>query len=714
MGEVSRISVDRSNLKPNDKEAISTIKKVFDVSSTLIQAKDGTKIEAEEMEIKHLTARRKKCENDINTDIDPKTSRFYNQDEHPLSKSTTKICQQQHVPCSLLEGNYSSRAKTVTAAETETSAEDSSYDSDNDSTSSVYSTHLEGAHHKSMSHLDISRTVSDTLAAEFADYVTVQQPQQHQESFYSNKNPRYVARVEFALKLGYTERLVQAALHKLGPEPGQDKLLAELIKLGANPSKMTDNSDENAGVMVIQSSEVEANSDETSTATNVKTCGISLRPVVIDGSNVAMGHGNKELFSCRGIKICVDWFRSRGHKEITVFVPKWRKESSRSDNRIADQDILGELERERLLVFTPSRLVNGKRLVCYDDRYILRLAAELDENPEFRRIVEERILMYSFVNDRFMPPDDPLGRGGPTLDNFLKVIPRRSAILPCPYAKKCTYGNKCKFRHPERGEAPQKSISEQLVEHAQRHLKARGPSLSLPLPTSVAANNNIHRPLSRTKSDVSQCSTSQSNSQFVEKDTMNTIAGTSSHHHYQQPSLPAAQGDSSSSRMNIHHKLLMSNDKNNNQNNKNNNMTTNKNNMNNNVSNKDPLNASIPDHYNHKHVTRIASAPDSYLAWPPTLPPLLSNPSQLPHGNQRLGMSDSQLNLLSHTPMSMPNLCMSQDTQIYDARRHLHYHLSNIFPDEQVQVAMTLHPHETNPQQICATILSMFPKLYDR
>ncbi|KAK0178342.1 hypothetical protein PV328_002299 [Microctonus aethiopoides] len=773
MGEVSRISVDRSNLKPNDKEAISTIKKVFDVSSTLIQAKDGTKIEAEEMEIKHLTARRKKCENDINTDIDPKTSRFYNQDEHPLSKSTTKICQQQHVPCSLLEGNYSSRAKTVTAAETETSAEDSSYDSDNDSTSSVYSTHLEGAHHKSMSHLDISRTVSDTLAAEFADYVTVQQPQQHQESFYSNKNPRYVARVEFALKLGYTERLVQAALHKLGPEPGQDKLLAELIKLGANPSKMTDNSDENAGVMVIQSSEVEANSDETSTATNVKTCGISLRPVVIDGSNVAMGHGNKELFSCRGIKICVDWFRSRGHKEITVFVPKWRKESSRSDNRIADQDILGELERERLLVFTPSRLVNGKRLVCYDDRYILRLAAELDgivvsndnyrdlaqENPEFRRIVEERILMYSFVNDRFMPPDDPLGRGGPTLDNFLKVIPRRSAILPCPYAKKCTYGNKCKFRHPERGEAPQKSISEQLVEHAQRHLKARGPSLSLPLPTSVAANNNIHRPLSRTKS-VSQCSTSQSNSQFVEKDTMNTIAGTSSyaqrfvnwqtqcvrhsepettnvhkklqrqltlnpncdlrlyhlkrHHHYQQPSLPAAQGDSSSSRMNIHHKLLMSNDKNNNQNNKNNNMTTNKNNMNNNVSNKDPLNASIPDHYNHKHVTRIASAPDSYLAWPPTLPPLLSNPSQLPHGNQRLGMSDSQLNLLSHTPMSMPNLCMSQDTQIYDARRHLHYHLSNIFPDEQVQVAMTLHPHETNPQQICATILSMFPKLYDR
>lgn len=81
---------------------------------------------------------------------------------------------------------------------------------------------------------------------------------------------------------------------------------------------------------------------------------------------------------------------------------------------VADQEILNELERERLLVFTPSRLVKGKRMVCYDDRYILRLAADSDgivvsndnyrdlaqESPEFRKVVEERILMYSFVNDR--------------------------------------------------------------------------------------------------------------------------------------------------------------------------------------------------------------------------------------------------------------------------------------------------------------------------
>lgn len=89
-------------------------------------------------------------------------------------------------------------------------------------------------------------------------------------------------------------------------------------------------------------------------------------------------------------------------------------------------------------------------MVCYDDRYILKLAVEIDgivvsndnyrdlaqENPEFRKVVEERILMYTFVNDRFMPPDDPLGRSGPTLDNFLRTFPKRSdPAPPCPYAK---------------------------------------------------------------------------------------------------------------------------------------------------------------------------------------------------------------------------------------------------------------------------------------
>lgn len=79
-----------------------------------------------------------------------------------------------------------------------------------------------------------------------------------------------------------------------------------------------------------------------------------------------------------------------------------------------DQHILHELEQRKILVYTPSRCVNGKRVVCYDDRYIVKLAFDSDgvivsndnyrdlqtENPRWKRFIEERLLMFSFVNDK--------------------------------------------------------------------------------------------------------------------------------------------------------------------------------------------------------------------------------------------------------------------------------------------------------------------------
>lgn len=120
-------------------------------------------------------------------------------------------------------------------------------------------------------------------------------------------------------------------------------------------------------------------------------------------------------------------------------------------------------------------------MVCYDDRFIVKLAYESDgiivsndnyrdlanEKPEWKKFIDERLLMYSFVNDkyaqprviyssnnilvcicenrlltlcvsfRFMPPDDPLGRHGPSLDNFLRkkpVMPEQKK-QPCPYGE---------------------------------------------------------------------------------------------------------------------------------------------------------------------------------------------------------------------------------------------------------------------------------------
>uniref|UniRef100_A0AAY4EIU2 C3H1-type domain-containing protein n=1 Tax=Denticeps clupeoides TaxID=299321 RepID=A0AAY4EIU2_9TELE len=288
----------------------------------------------------------------------------------------------------------------------------------------------------------------------------------------------YQTKMDFALKLGYSGERVESVLSKLGSSALINDVLAELVRLGnkgevdaqagAGPATLAPR-----GLGVKEAASPEVSLEEES----VDSCD-NLRPIVIDGSNVAMSHGNKEVFSCLGIQLAVDWFLEKGHKDITVFVPAWRKEQSRPDAPITDQEILRKLEKEKILVFTPSRRVQGRRVVCYDDRFIVKLACDSDgiivsndnyrdlqnEKPEWKKFIEERLLMYSFVNDKFMPPDDPLGRHGPSLENFLRkrpVVPEHKK-QPCPYGKKCTYGHKCKYYHPERANQPQRSVADEL------------------------------------------------------------------------------------------------------------------------------------------------------------------------------------------------------------------------------------------------------------
>ncbi|XP_051260747.1 endoribonuclease ZC3H12A-like [Dicentrarchus labrax] len=295
----------------------------------------------------------------------------------------------------------------------------------------------------------------------------------------------YRTKVEFALKLGYPEELVLLVLRKLGPDALINDILGELVKLGTK-TEMEQQGDSTVSHFPSSSlsSSLACSSSSSSSNSSLDSCRLlledkeNLRPVVVDGSNVAMSHGNKEVFSCQGIQLAVDWFLEQGHRDITVFVPAWRKEQSRPDALITDQEILRRLEKDKILVFTPSRRVQGRRVVCYDDRFIVKLAYESDgiivsndnyrdlanEKPEWKKFIDERLLMYSFVNDKFMPPDDPLGRHGPSLENFLRkrpVIPEHRK-QPCPYGKKCTYGHKCKFYHPERGSQPQRAVADEL------------------------------------------------------------------------------------------------------------------------------------------------------------------------------------------------------------------------------------------------------------
>lgn len=156
-----------------------------------------------------------------------------------------------------------------------------------------------------------------------------------------------------------------------------------------------------------------------------------LKHIVIDGSNVAITHGLKKFFSCRGIAIAVDYFWKLGNRNITVFVPQWR---TRRDPNVTEQHFLTQLQELGILSLTPARMVFGERIASHDDRFLLHLADKtggiivtndnfrefLTESVSWREIITKRLLQYTFVGDIFMVPDDPLGRNGPRLEEFLR------------------------------------------------------------------------------------------------------------------------------------------------------------------------------------------------------------------------------------------------------------------------------------------------------
>ncbi|KAG8183377.1 hypothetical protein JTE90_008279 [Oedothorax gibbosus] len=109
---------------------------------------------------------------------------------------------------------------------------------------------------------------------------------------------------------------------------------------------------------------------------------VKLRPVVIDGSNVARDHGlATNTYSCKGIKISVDYFLRRGHTEITVFIPKFRKHRILGPIPTTDPIILDELEKAGMLSYSPSRTIDGLRQSCYDDRAIVIPIAKPGKDP---------------------------------------------------------------------------------------------------------------------------------------------------------------------------------------------------------------------------------------------------------------------------------------------------------------------------------------------
>lgn len=115
-----------------------------------------------------------------------------------------------------------------------------------------------------------------------------------QEETSTPPNPAMVCRtkVDFALKLGYSEEVVLRVLKKLGPDALINDILGELVKLGTktdlehqegmNPSQFSFSS------LTSSSSSSSLDSCPLLCPSKLQKDKENLRPVVLDGSNVAM------------------------------------------------------------------------------------------------------------------------------------------------------------------------------------------------------------------------------------------------------------------------------------------------------------------------------------------------------------------------------------------------------------------------------------------
>lgn len=106
----------------------------------------------------------------------------------------------------------------------------------------------------------------------------------------SSLDREYQAKMDFALKLGYSGEQIQAVLNKLGTVALINDVLAELVRLGNKGESDAQTSGGNLSSNLVPRGPCtkDITSPELSLEDEVVDSSDNLRPIVIDGSNVAM------------------------------------------------------------------------------------------------------------------------------------------------------------------------------------------------------------------------------------------------------------------------------------------------------------------------------------------------------------------------------------------------------------------------------------------
>jgi len=245
------------------------------------------------------------------------------------------------------------------------------------------------------------------------------------------RDPRMMSeddQLQLALKLSRSESASTVDIsgknsvrQKRGSGSGGSRFLAPLVPSHSSPSlpsQLSQRKPSQPSLPTIAATQPASTSQDT------------LRPIIVDGSNVGMAMGKNEVFRAQALSIVYGYFAGKKH-EVIIFLPKSRW--NRANHK--DKELLDRLEKSEVLYYTPTRRTDTKSFDCYDDRYIVDYAVSrkgiivtndnyrdlIAESAEFRDQIENRLLPFTWVKERFMPPDDPLGKGGPRLAEFLRL-----------------------------------------------------------------------------------------------------------------------------------------------------------------------------------------------------------------------------------------------------------------------------------------------------
>lgn len=130
---------------------------------------------------------------------------------------------------------------------------------------------------------DDTRSEPSQRAPSLAPPTTAAQPPLRQTS-----DRDYQTKMDFALKLGYSGEQVESVLSKLGPSALINDVLAELVRLGNKGEPESQGGAATASLAPRATGAKEAVSPEASLEEDTPDTYDNLRPIVIDGSNVAM------------------------------------------------------------------------------------------------------------------------------------------------------------------------------------------------------------------------------------------------------------------------------------------------------------------------------------------------------------------------------------------------------------------------------------------